>query len=72
MLNSHSRCLFPSLPLVGASRIHRKKTPKNELQVGHQGVFVTEATKDAPVVDVFHALEVKARQHLLGSGGVHD
>ena len=49
-----------------------KKTPKNELQVGHQGVFVTEATKDAPVVDVFHALEVKARQHLLGSGGVHD
>ena len=33
MLNSHSRCLFPSLPLVGASRIHRKKLQKTSCKL---------------------------------------
>lgn len=70
MLSSHSIWFSPALAsLLGLSRIHLFFTDyfSPEPQVGHQGVFVTEATKDAPVVDVFHALEVKTRQHLLGT-----
>lgn len=34
--------------------------------VDHQGMFMTKASKNAPVVDVLHAVELEAREHLLG------